>query len=133
MIEFVWPQTNGEWLAWVSAVYLLLAGCLMLLVPRLLTGWLYPQHDLVEMKNQVNSLIRGPMAGSYIGLSIAVLLLHPQPLLYLALGSAFLFSAFGRFISIFADNRSNLKSWMMVIVDGFFAFSPLAYALGYIR
>ena len=34
MIEFVWPLTEGEWLAWTSAFVMVIIGLWMLFMPR---------------------------------------------------------------------------------------------------
>jgi hypothetical protein len=130
MIEFVWPLTNGEWLAWISAFYLVINGMLKLLIPR---WWLnFFRMRIISDNPQAVALMRGPMGGGNVGLGIAVLILHPQPLLYLALGSMFVFMAIGRLISIMIDKGNVVKNWIVLVIEGAMGFFPLAYAFGLI-
>lgn len=130
MIEFVWPQTTGEWWAWSSAVLLVFYGIWMFVAPR----WWLVFLNLEISKGQSHAIaeIRAGMGGAKIGLGLAVLVLHPQPLLYLALGAMFFFTALTRLISIFIDNAHSRYNWAAVAFEGLLAFGPLAYALGYI-
>ncbi len=130
MIEFVWPQTNGEWWAWSSALYLVLSGIWLLVAPR----WWLSIVGLQTATNHPETLaqLRGPLGGGRIGLGLAVLMLHPQPLLYLALGSMYIFSALGRLLSIIVDKGNTKYNWIALIFDALLAYSPIAYALGYI-
>lgn len=121
MIEFVWPQSNGEWLAWISALSLVIFGLWMLFAPA---RWL--------ASSQVSLQMRGPIGGGSFGLGIAVMVLHPQPLLYLALGSTLLFTAIGRMVWMAMGNGRSKSSWIFLIIEGILAFFSLGYALGLI-
>jgi len=130
MIEFVWPQTDGEWLAWSSALIMVLSGLWILFAPR---RWM----DFVGLRTATNhpeavAQMRGPLGGGRIGLGLAILILHPQPLLYLALGSAWFFTSLGRLISIFADKGHTKYNWISLIIEGILAFFAFAYAFGLI-
>jgi len=130
MIEFVLPQTNGEWLAWVSAVYLVFTGLIKLVIPG---QWInFKKIRFREDNGHAMALLRGPMGGGNLGLGLAVMILHPQPLLYIAIGGMFAFMAIGRFISIIADRARSLQNWISFLIEGFLGFFPLAYALGLI-
>ncbi|MCF6320438.1 MAG: DUF4345 family protein [Rhizobiaceae bacterium] len=130
MIEFVWPQTNGEWLAWSSALYLVISGIWTFVAPR---RWLsFVGHQAATNHPELLAQLRGPLGGGRIGLGLAVLVLHPQPLLYLALGSMLFFAAIGRLTSIVVDKASTKYNWIALIIDALLAFFPFAYALGYI-
>ncbi len=130
MIEFVWPQTNGEWLAWLSAFYLIITGLSKFFFPR---WWLrYFDMRITPDNPQMMAWMRGPMGGGNIGFGSAVMILHPQPLLYLALGSMFLFMAIGRLASLVIDKGYNLKNWGILVIEAMMGFLPLAYAFGLI-
>ncbi len=130
MIEFVWPQTGGEWLAWLSALYLIVTGLWKLFFPR---WWMRYFKIRINPDNpQLMAWMRGPMGGGNIGFGLAVLILHPQPLLYLALGSMLGFMAVGRLISIVIDKGSNVKNWILLVFEAIAGFFPLAYAFGLI-
>ena len=133
MLEYVWPQTNGEWLAWTSACLMLVFGLWMFLIPRwwLTFVGLAPDSQYQDAP-QILTAMRGTIAGGNIGLGLAVLILHPQPLLYIALGSTMLFRAIGRIVSMAidqADSKINLIAW---IFEGLMAFFPLADVFGLI-
>ena len=76
--------------------------------------------------------MRGPVGGLNFGLGLAVLVLHPQPLLYLALGSALLFMALGRLLSIIVDRGNTAHNWTSLAFETVMAVLPLAYALGFV-
>jgi hypothetical protein len=133
VIEFVWPLTEGEWLAWTSAFVMVIIGLWMLFMPR---RWLSlmgfsPDAHFNEASAALATM-RGTMGGANIGLGLAVLLLHPQPLLYLALGATFLFRSIGRMVSIVVDGANNKINWIILIIEGLMGILPLAYAFGLI-
>ncbi len=130
MIEFVWPQTNGEWLAWSGALYLVVSGLVMFLVPRL---WLSVTGSLDNAGGATAiGLMRGPLAGGNIGLGLAVIALHPQPLLYLGLAAMLLFRATARLVSIVFDGGNRRYGWLALIIEGLLGLFSLAYAFGII-
>jgi len=131
MIEFVLPQTNGEWLAWVSAVYLVINGLLKMLLPG---QWInFNKMRIIDDNGHGMAMLRGPLGGGNIGLGLAVLVLHPQPLLYIAIGGMFAFMAIGRFISIIVDRAISIQNWISLIIEALLGFFAVAYAFGLIR
>jgi hypothetical protein len=70
------------------------------------------------------------MSGFYLGLGLCCILLA-QPLLYMALGFSWLFTAFGRLVSILSDRGNTLYNWAFVIVDLALAALPLGFAFGF--
>ena len=130
MIEFVWPQTLGEWLAWLSALSTMLFGLWAMVMPRL---WLKLLNlRTVEGRPEAVAEMRGPLGGMNFGLGLAVILLHPQPLLYLGLGSALLFMAIGRLVSVFVDKGSAAQNWYSLLFELVMAAFPLLYVFGVI-
>ena len=71
------------------------------------------------------------MAGFYLGVGICCILLA-QPLLYLALGFSWLFTAFGRMVSILSDRGNTLYNWISAVIELVLAGLPLAFALGFV-
>ena len=140
MIEFVWPQTTGEWLAWMSALYMLLFGAVMLLAPRQwlarLQNWfgLGDRGDTTspQTSNVPASLMRA-MGGGNFGLALAVMALHPQPLLYLALAATFVFRVVGRVLAVLIDKARSRGHWIILIVEAILGYFALGYAFGLIR
>ena len=161
MIEFIWPQTSGEWLAWTSAVYLLISAIGAIIAPLLpatLRRWLSfsfaptgisrvsePAKQTSEISGTIpgaktgakTGAMPGAMIGSDLGMGIAVLLLHPQPLLYLAFASLLFFRALGRLISVIS-NRNSLgrgaiaRGLFTVVIEGILAYFALGYAFGWL-
>jgi len=127
MIEFTLPATMQEWLAFCSAAITFVFGVLLLLAPRLSLRILrlqtLPDHP------EALSEARGTMAGFYLGLGLCTLLLA-QPLLYLALGASWAFTALGRFVSILADRGNTAFNWGSLIFECLLAAFPLLYIFG---
>jgi uncharacterized membrane protein HdeD (DUF308 family) len=127
--EFPWPTSNGEWLAWSSAAVTVLFGLIMLFLPkaglRILRLQTSPEHP------EALAEARATMSGFYLGLGISCLLLA-QPLLYLALGFSWLFTAFGRIVSMLSDRGNTLYNWISVVIELVLAGLPLAFSLGFV-
>ena len=130
MIEFILPQTNGEWLAWSSAVYLIVNGLLKMAFPDRWTN--FKQIRIIDENGHGLTMLRGPLGGANLGLGLAVMILHPQPLLYIAIGGMFAFIAIGRILSIIVDQAKSLQNWISVIIEAMLAFFTLAYAFNLI-
>ncbi|SFT41161.1 DUF4345 family protein [Mesorhizobium sp. YR577] len=124
-----WPVTQGEWLAWSSAVVTVLFGLLLLFGPRLSLRILRLQT--VENHPEAVSEARATMSGFYLGVGLCCILLA-QPLLYMALGFSWLFTVFGRIISMLSDQGNGVYNWVWLIVALVLAALPLAFAFGFI-
>jgi hypothetical protein len=74
---------------------------------------------------------RGTMAGFYLGLGLCCILLA-QPWLYIALGFSWLFTAFGRIVSMLSDRGNTLYNWISVVIELVLAGLPLAFSLGFV-
>jgi uncharacterized membrane protein HdeD (DUF308 family) len=124
---FPWPVTQGEWLAWVSAAVTVLLGVLLLFAPGLSFRMLRlaPRPERPE----AYAAARANLAGFYLGLGLSSLLLA-QPLLYMALGFAWLFTAFGRIVSMMSDRGTGLSNWLWLVLDLVLAALALAFSLG---
>src|SRR5919109_4753887 len=127
--SFPWPTTQGEWLAWSSAAVTVLFGLIMLFLPniglKILRVQASPDHPGTV------AATRATIAGFHLGVGISSILLA-QPLLYLALGFSWLFTAFGRLISILSDRGNTIYNWIWLVVELALAGLPLAFALGFI-
>jgi hypothetical protein len=128
-IAFPWPASPGGWLAFTSAAVTLLFGLLLFLAPRyslrLLRLRTVPEHP------EAVSEARGTMAGFYLGVGLAAILLD-QPLVYLALGASWGFTAFGRLVSIVLDRGNTAFNWVSLLVEIALAAAPLALVFGYV-
>jgi hypothetical protein len=129
MIEFYWPMTQGEWLAWSSALVTILFGLLLLFAPRLSLRILrlqtLPDHP------EAVSEARATMAGFYLGVGLCAML-FAQPLIYLAIGAGWAFTAFGRIISMMSDRGVTFFNLASVVIETLLAAPPLLYGLGWI-
>jgi Domain of unknown function (DUF4345) len=74
---------------------------------------------------------RATMAGFYLGLGLCCILLA-QPMLWIALGVSWGFTAFGRLISMLSDDGNTLFNWISVAMEAVLALLPLAYAFGFV-
>lgn len=126
---FPWPMSQGEWLAWSSAVVTLLLGLLLFLAPglafRILRLQVKPEKAAAIAEG------RGRMSGFYLGVSLCCILLA-QPLLYMALGFSWLFTAFGRLLSMMSDGANTPFNWASIVVELVLAALPLAFAFGFV-
>jgi len=126
---FPWPATEGEWFAFVSAAVTALFGAILLFAPglsfRLFRLQTRPDHP------EAYAAARANMAGFYLGLGLSSLLLA-QPLLYMALGFSWLFTAFGRIVSMMSDQGNKLFNWLWLVFDLALSGLALAFALGFV-
>ena len=127
--EFPWPFTQGEWLAWSSAAVTILFGLIMLFLPR--TGLRILRLQTTPEHPEATSEARATMSGFYLGLGLCCILLA-QPLLYMALGFSWLFTAFGRVVSMLSDRGNTLYNWISLVIELVLAALPLAFSLGFV-
>lgn len=125
MIEFYWPSSTGELLAFSSAAVTLIFGLMLLVIPRrslnVLRLQTAPAHP------EAVSEARGTMAGFYLGSALSAMLLA-QPLIYLVLGAGWAFTAFGRLVSIVFDRGFTTYNLVSVLIEAALAAAPLLYA-----
>lgn len=127
--QFPWPVTQGEWAAWASAVVTVVLGLLLLFAPRISLRLLRLRTH--EEKPEAVAEARATMAGFYLGLGVCCLLLA-QPLLYMALGFSWLFTVFGRLISMLSDGGNTPYNWAKLVIEIALAGLPLAFAFGFL-
>ena len=127
--SFPWPTSQGEWLAWSSAVVTVAFGLIFLFAPRLSFRLLRLQPT--EKHPEAVGEARATMSGFYLGLGLCCILLA-QPMLYLALGFSWLFTAFGRIVSMMSDRGTGLAHWLWLVVDLVLSALALAFALGFV-
>lgn len=127
--SFPWPTSQGEWLAWSSAVVTVALGLIFLFAPRLTFRLLRLQPT--EKHPEAVGEARATMSGFYLGLGLCCILLA-QPMLYLALGFSWLFTAFGRIVSMLSDEGNTLYNWVWLVIEVALAMLPLALALGFV-
>ncbi|MGX7875610.1 AGROH133_08824 family phage infection protein [Mesorhizobium sp. ORM6] len=124
-----WPTSPGEWLAWSSAIVTVLLGLLFFLAPglafRILRLQARPEKAAAIAEG------RGRMSGFYLGVGLCCILLA-QPLVYMALGFSWLFTAFGRLLSMMSDGANTPFNWVSIVVELALAALPLAFAFGFV-
>lgn len=124
---FPWPMSQSEWLAWASAALTVFFGAVLMFAPtlsfRLLRLQTTPEHP------EALAEARGTMAGFYLGLGLCCILLA-QPLLYMALGFSWLFTAFGRAVSMMSDRGNTVYNWISLVIDLALAALPLGFFFG---
>ena len=129
-LNFPGRRAQGEWLAWSSGAVTVLFGVVLLFAPglsfKLLRLQTSPDHP------EAVAEARGTMSGFYLGLGLCCLLLA-QPLLYLALGASWLFTAFGRIVSMMSDRGNTLYNWASLALEAVLAALPLGYAFGFLQ
>ncbi len=127
--SFPWPMSEGEWLAWTSAAVTVLLGLALFLAPGL--SFRVPRLQAKPEKPAAIAEARGRMAGFYLGVGLCCMLLA-QPLLYMALGFSWLFTAFGRLLSMMSDGANTPYNWAAVVVELVLSALPLAFAFGFL-
>ncbi|YBV96276.1 DUF4345 domain-containing protein [Phyllobacteriaceae bacterium JZ32] len=128
-MEFYWPASNGEWLAWISAAIAVLFGLILFFAPGLSMKLL--RLAPAGGRPEAFASIRATMAGFHLGLGLSCLV-FAQPFLWLALGAAWSFSLFGRLISIMSDKGGTFYNWGAVVLEFLLAAGPLLFAFGFI-
>lgn len=126
-MEFYFPTEFGEQLAFLAASVSALIGLLMLFAPGV-TLRLFALQSSRE-RNDGFVLIRSSLAGFYLGLGAAALLLA-QPMVYLAFGAAFGLSVFGAVLSILSDGGTTWRNFLLMVVNFVLAALPLLYVFG---
>ncbi len=128
--EFPWPVSPGGWLAFISAAITVVFGLILLFAPRL--SFRLMRLQTVPEHPEALSESRATMAGFYLGLGLCCILLD-QPLLYLALGASWGFTAFGRMVSMMSDRGNTLFNWISVAIELILAVMPLAMVFGFVN
>jgi hypothetical protein len=107
----------------------ILFGVIMLFLPRI--GLRILRLQTVPEHPEATSEARATMSGFYLGLGLCCILLA-QPLLYMALGFSWLFTVFGRVVSMLSDRGNTLYNWISLVIELVLAALPLAFSLGFV-
>lgn len=129
MIEFYWPGSSGEWLAWSSAAATGLIGFFVMFMPRLALRLFGLQAK--NERSEVLVMPRSVIGGFYVGFAMAALSMA-QPFIYLTLGASWALAFFGCTISMLSDGARALYSWIFLLLSAVLATLPLAFVLGFI-
>lgn len=129
MIDFYFPSSLGEWLAFSSAIVTIIFGILLLVLPK----WSLNLLRLQTFPDVPSALSesRATMAGFYLGVGLCCILLA-QPLLYLALGASWIITALGRITSMVVDQGNTKYNWVSWPIEALMGILPFLYALGWL-
>ncbi|TCM55055.1 hypothetical protein C8J36_104248 [Rhizobium sp. PP-F2F-G48] len=123
------PTETGEFLAFLSAVATCVMGLFFLFAPGL--SFRAMGLALKDGRRGGYAEARSTLGGFPLGLGLAAIVLA-QPMVYLALGSAFALAAFGRILSMLSDQGNTVVNWLLVLVQMVLAILPLAYVFGFL-
>ncbi|MCP1200966.1 DUF4345 domain-containing protein [Notoacmeibacter sp. MSK16QG-6] len=123
------PADPGEWLALASAVVTAVLGLYMMAVPRRALGLRHMDAEFIGLP--ASGIARARAGGFHLGLGLAAILLW-QPLLFLALGAAWIFAAIGRLLSVLIDSPARGRNAVLLIIEALLAFGAVAGPLSLI-
>jgi hypothetical protein len=126
-MEFYFPAEFGEQLAFGAAVVSVVMGLFFMFAPgiTLRAFGLQPAGE----RRDGYTLVRSSLAGFYLGLGAAALLLA-QPMVYLAFGAAFGLSVFGGILSIVSDGGATMRNFVLLVVHVLLSAIALSYVFG---
>jgi hypothetical protein len=127
-MEFYFPATTGEQMAFVGAVATVLLGLFLMLAPRVWMGLTGLSSS--EGRRDGASELRS-MGGLLAGFGLAALLLA-QDFIYFALGAGFALAALGRVLSLVLDGAIGSRKILLLIVYLVLAALPLAYVFQWV-
>lgn len=128
-MEFYLPTETGELLAFSAAVFTALIGLFMMFAPGLTFRFL----GLGSMEHRPGAIAeaRSSLGGFYAGIGLSAVMLA-QDWIYMALGAAFGFAAFGRVLSLMSDRGRNPLNYPLLVVQIVLAALPLGYVFGFL-
>jgi len=118
-----WPTALGDQLSFVCAGITIFLGVMQLFLPgvmlRIRRLQTHPDHPEAIGES------RATLAGFYLGTGLSAIL-FAQPFIYMALGFSWLFTAFGRFVSILSDRGGTFYNWIALLIELTLGLIPLA-------
>lgn len=105
-----------DWLPRIAAVLVLIIGLVGFFKPRAFTDPLQIQLGSAVAVSETRTVF----GGLNLGVALMALLLH-DPLVYITLGTAWLFGLLARFYSMFADGSNFRESLPGILVDAVLA------------
>lgn len=126
-MEFYFPETFSEQLAFFGSALAVVLGLLVMFCPAIGLK-LYGLHTNAERRDGL-VLLRSSLAGLYLGLGVAALLLA-QPMVYLAVGITFTVALFGNVLSILSDGGATYRNILLLVVNVVLAALSLVHVFG---
>ncbi|WP_206453358.1 AGROH133_08824 family phage infection protein [Aurantimonas marina] len=127
-MDFALPQTNADMLPFAVAALTALFGLVALFAPRITLRALRLQTG--ERHPEAVAEARATIAGFWLGVGVVTLLLYNQPFVQMTLGAGWLFTSFGRLVSILSDHGSTAYNWLMFFLALALATAALAPVFG---
>lgn len=127
--EFVIPATGGEWAVACVAGITALFGLVCFALPTVASVILRLQP--IDVLSPAAGELRGTLAGFYLATGV-VAISSTALLAHVALGAAFVATAFGRVVSMLSDRAGNGFNWLALLLEFIMAGLPLALVLGVI-
>ena len=128
MIEYYPPLSTGEWVGAISALTTALIGLIMLVFPGLMLRATNIKNESGEALVQM--AVRSHPAGLLIGFGLSAFLLQ-QPLIYLALGISWGFSAIGQVLAMLVHNYFLPPYIISLLVKALLGLLTTLAALGF--
>ena len=122
------PQTNADMLPFVAALVTMLFGLVALFAPRLTLRALRLQA--VERHPEAVGESRATIAGFWLGVGLVSAAFFDQPFVQMALGAGWLFTGFGRLVSILSDRGATVYNWLFLALNLLLALMALAPVFG---
>ncbi|MCC4295922.1 AGROH133_08824 family phage infection protein [Aurantimonas coralicida] len=129
-MDFALPQTNADMLPFGAACITILMGLVALFAPRITLRLLRLETRQAHPEALAES--RATIAGFWLGVGIVTVAFYNQPFVQMALGAGWLFTGFGRFVSILSDRGATLFNWVFLLVALALAGAALAPVFGFI-
>ncbi|MBO0905499.1 DUF4345 domain-containing protein [Jiella sonneratiae] len=128
-MDFALPTNPAGWLPFAAAVVAALLGLGALFAPRLVLSAI----GLAPSAGSIDALAgaRASLAGFWLGVGLVGAALYDQPFVELAVGAGWLFSAFGRLVSLLTDGAS-FRGIFYLLVELVLAAAALAPAFGFV-
>ncbi|MBP0615540.1 DUF4345 domain-containing protein [Jiella mangrovi] len=128
-MDFALPTNSAGWLPFAAALVAVILGLAALFAPRLILAAI----GLAPSAGKLDALAgsRASLGGFWIGVGLVGAALYDQPFVQLALGAGWLFSAFGRLVSLLTDGTT-FRGLFYFCAELILAAAALAPALGFI-
>lgn len=127
-MDFVLPQTNADMLPFVAACVTIVFGLVALFAPRIMLRILKLETTQRHPDAMFGS--RATIAGFWIGTGLVTAALYSLVFVQWTLGAGWLFTAFGRLVSLLSDRGTPSYNWLLLLIDLALAFAALGPSLG---
>jgi hypothetical protein len=128
LIEYYPPVSTGEWIGAISALIMIFIGLIMLVFPGLILRITNVKNESADVSARM--AIRSHPAGLLIGFGLSAFLLQ-QPLIYLALGISWGFSALSQVLAMLIHKKFPLAYLFSLLMKVLLGLLTILAALGY--